>query len=564
MTPQTPLEARPLPAVGVRALRVVRRQRWFGAGLVLFAAGCGAHRSDAGMTDPTPSVACIAAGSQPGPSPLRRLTRDEYDNTLRDLLGVDAHASSVFPPEERLSIFSNDANAQTVTRLLAEDYTKAAEAAGAAAAANICTLLPCQFENVDDACIGSFIDDFGARAFRRPLDDDDRADLRAAFDAGRAEGDARTGLSSVVEVVLQSPEYLYRVEVGSGAAAHHSPVAPYEIASRLSYLFWGSMPDADLFDAAKSGALSTADGIRVQAERMLADPRTRLTFARFYQEFLELGGLDDLEKDPSIYPAFEPAIRIAFRGETLTFIDSVLWNGDAHLSTLLTAPYTFVNGKLAAFYGLPPVDGTTFRRVDVDPAQRGGLLTQGAFLATRAKFDQTSPVHRGKFVRERLFCTTPAPPPANLVIRAPDVDPRLTTRERFAQHATDAYCAGCHTLMDPIGLGFENFDGVGAWRDTESGQRVDSSGELTGTDVDGTFTSVRDLERRLAGSADVERCTANQWFRFAHGRADETADACTLDQITRDFHASGGDLRKLLVAITQTEAFRYRSAQATP
>jgi hypothetical protein len=453
-----------------------------------------------------------------------------------------------------LSIFFNDANAQTVTRLLAEGYMNAAEGAGtrALSSSNVDTLLPCPIETADDACIGAFIDDFidtfGARAFRRPLDDDDRADLRAAFDAGRAEGDARSGIASVIEVALQSPEYLYRVELGAGGASPAStlavPVATFELASRLSYLFWGTMPDAALFAAAQSGQLSTADGVRAQAARLLADPQTRVTFASFYQEFLELDQLDELEKDPSIYPTYEPAIRTAFRGETLTFIDSVLWSGDARLSTLLTAPYTFVNGKLAAFYGLPPVDGTTFRQVDVDPARRGGLLTQGAFLATRAKFNQTSPVHRGKFVRERLFCTTPDPPPANLAIRPPDLDPRLTTRERFAQHSTDPFCAGCHHLMDPIGLGFENFDGVGLWRDRESDQPVDGTGQLTGTDVDGTFNGARDLERRLAGSAQV--------------------DACSLEQLGRDFHAAGGDLRKLLIAITQTDAFRYRTVEPTP
>jgi hypothetical protein len=446
-----------------------------------------------------------------------------------------------------------------VTRLLAEGYMNAAEGAGTRALVNVSTLLRCPIETADDACVNAFIDDFGARAFRRPLDDDDRADLRAAFDDGLAEGDTRSGVASVIEVALQSPEYLYRVELGSDG-----PVGPWELASRLSYLFWGTMPDAALFAAARGGALATADSVRDQAQRLLADPRTRVTLATFYEQFLELDQLDELEKDPSIYPTFEPAIRTAFRGETLTFIDSVLWNGDARLATLLTAPYTFVNGKLAAFYGLPAIDGTTFRRVDVDPAQRGGLLTQGAFLATRAKYNQTSPVYRGKFVRERLFCTTPSPPPADLAIRAPDLDPRLTTRGRYAQHATDPYCAGCHRLMDPIGLGFENFDGAGLWRDTESEQPVDGSGQLTGTDIDGPFNGARDLERRLAVSADVERCTTNQWFRFAHGRADTPADACSLDQLGRSFQASGGDLRKLLVDITQTTAFRYRSGESAP
>jgi hypothetical protein len=535
-------------------------------GVAFFVGGCGAHHVDTVAIGATPSAACAAAGRKSGPSPIRRLTHFEYDDTLRELLGDGSRPSAAFPPDEKLSLFSNDANAQTVTRLLAEGYMNAAE--GAAAHALGANPLPCGIETADDACIDSFIGAFGMRAFRRPLDDGDRADLRAAFDAGRAENGTSAGVASVIEVVLQSPEYLYRAELGPPGAVAISgsvvPVTPWELASRLSYLFWGTMPDAALFDAAQTGALSTADGVRTQAERLLADPKTRVTLANFYGEFLELDQLDDLEKDPSIYPSFEPAIRTAFRGETLTFIDSVLWDGDALLSTLLTAPYTFVNGKLAAFYGMAPVDGTTFRRVEVDTSQRGGLLTQGSFLATRAKFDQTSPVYRGKFVRERLFCTTPSPPPPNLAIRAPDLDPRLTTRERFAQHSVDPFCAGCHHLMDPIGLGFENFDGAGAWRDTESGQLVDGSGELTETDIDGAFDGVRDLEARLAKSGDVERCTTNQWFRFAHGRADTPDDACSLDQLGRDFHASGGDLRKLLVAITQTDAFRYRTVELSP
>jgi hypothetical protein len=485
---------------------------------------------------------------------------------MRDLLGDDSRPSSAFPPDEKLSLFANDANAQTVTALLAEGYMKAAEAAGARAMATLADLLPCSAGAIDDACAAAFVDAFGPRAFRRPLDDDDRADLLAAFSAGGDEGGPSAGIESVLEVVLQSPEFLYRTELGEGDAAPGAvvPLTPWELASRLSYLFWGTMPDDALFDDAQTGALSTPAAARAQAERLLQDPKTRVTFADFYQQFLELDQLDDLEKDAFIYPSFEPALRTEFRGETLAFLDSVLWNGDARLATLLTAPYTFVNGKLAAFYGMPEVDGTTFRRVDVDPARRGGLLTQGSFLATRSKFDQTSPVHRGKFVRERLFCTTPAPPPANLAIRPPDLDPRLTTRQRFAAHSTDPFCASCHTLMDPIGLGFEKLDAVGLWRDTESGQAVDDSGELTQTDVDGTFHGVRELEARLAGSAEVEHCAVVEWFRYAHGRADSADDQCSLERAGQAFHEAGGDVRKLMVALTQTDAFLYRRVEPLP
>ena len=474
-----------------------------------------------------------------------------------------------------MSIFSNDANAQTVTRLLAEGYMNAAEGAGerALSSSSFDTLLPCPIETADDACIGAFIDDFGARAFRRPLDDDDRADLRAAFDAGRAEGDARSGFASVIEVALQSPEYLYRVELGADGASPPSPptlavpVATFELASRLSYLFWGTMPDAALFAAAQSGQLSTADGVRAQAARLLADPQTRVTFASFYQEFLELDQLDDLEKDPSIYPTYEPAIRTAFRGETLTFIDSVLWSGDARLSTLLTAPYTFVNGKLAAFYGIAAGRRhQAFQRVDARSQQRrGGLLTQGAFLATHAKSNQTSPVHRGKFVRERLLCTTPAAAARRTwQIRPPSLDPRLTTRERFAQHSTDPFCAGCHHLMDPIGLGFESFDGVGRWRDTESDRRSTARASSPRPTSTGRSTARATWAAPGRAAPRCEPAPSNQWFRFGYGRADSPRPTPARSTARARLPAAGGNLRELLIALTQTDAFRYRTVEPTP
>ncbi|HEY3593980.1 MAG TPA: DUF1592 domain-containing protein, partial [Polyangiaceae bacterium] len=386
------------------------------AGIALLGAACSSHHAAPATgtgtgTGTTSSPACAAAAApKPGPSPIRRLTHFEYDNTLRDLLDDDSHPSASFPPDEKLSLFDNDGDAQTVTRLLAEGYMNAAEGAAARALVDA-TKFPCAVSTADDACAAAFIADFGQRAFRRPLDDDDRADLLAAFDTGAAEGGPAEGFAGVIEVALQSPEFLYRAELGapdqvSGASV--VALTPWETAARLSYWFWGTMPDGPLFEAAQTKALDTADGVRAEAERMLGDPKTRLTMAHFFEQFLELDQLDDLEKDSSIYPSFEPALRTEFRGETVAFVDSVMWNGDAHLATLLTAPYTFVNGKLAAFYGMPPIDGTTFRRVDVDPVTRGGLLTQGSFLATRAKFDQTSPVYRGKFVRERLFCTTPS------------------------------------------------------------------------------------------------------------------------------------------------------------
>jgi hypothetical protein len=251
--------------------------------------------------------------------------------------------------------------------------------------------------------------------------------------------------------------------------------------------------------------------------------------------------------------------------EVNQLVDAVVWDGDGKVSTLLTAPFTFVNDRLAAFYGIAAPAGQGFQRVELDPYQRAGFLTQGAFLATHAKPNQTSPVHRGKFVRQQLLCTVPPPPPPNLQIQPPSLNTRLTTRERFAEHSQNPFCAGCHKLMDPIGLGFESFDGIGRFRATEQGMPIDDSGELIQTDVDGTFTGPAALGQRLAASADVQACVVTQWFRFGYGRAeDPVADACSLATLNQTFAAAGGNVRELLIALTQTDAFLYRRAEESP
>jgi hypothetical protein len=219
-----------------------------------------------------------------------------------------------------------------------------------------------------------------------------------------------------------------------------------------------------------------------------------------------------------------------------------------------------MNADLAAFYGLVGPAGPTFERVDLDPQRRLGLLTQGSLLSIHAHSDQTSPVTRGKFIRQRFFCQDPPPPPPDVMAIAPSLDPNLTTRERFAAHAESAACASCHRLMDPIGLAFENYDGVGRYRSFENGRPVDASGSLWDTDVDGPFTGIPELTSRLLESQIVRDCVVTQWFRFAYGRGETTDDACNLRTLEDHFDASGSNIRSLLLALTQTDAFLYRPA----
>ena len=332
------------------------------------------------------------------------------------------------------------------------------------------------------------------------------------------------------------------------------------MASRLSFMLWRTMPDDQLFGAAQAGALSTPDQIAAQVTRMLQDPRARAMVADFHDQWLRVGAIATVEKDRTIFPAFDASVAGLMQQETRAFLDHVVWDDDGTLATLFGAPYSFMNATLAGYYGETGVSGAALVKVDLDPARHAGLLTQGGLLSLLAKGNQTSPVHRGKFVREQLLCQQLPPPPPDIQIKPPDLSPTLTTRERFTQHAADNACSPCHRLMDPIGLGFENFDGAGKFRTMENGQPVDASGRVEQADavVAGDFNGVADLGRKLAQSADVQRCVSTQWFRYAYGRAETDADACSLATLQTRFVSSGANVRELLVALTQTDAFLYR------
>jgi hypothetical protein len=223
-----------------------------------------------------------------------------------------------------------------------------------------------------------------------------------------------------------------------------------------------------------------------------------------------------------------------------------------------------VNADLAKFYGLSGPSGKAFEKVRLDPTQRAGILTLGSLLTINAHSNQTSPVHRGKLVRERFLCDQMPPPPPNVMITPPEPDPTSTARERFAQHSSDPACGGCHSLMDPLGFGFENYDAIGRFRTAENGKTIDPSGTITQSDIDGTFGGVVDLAKKLTGSQDVQNCYVTQWFRFAFGRGETSADACTLSTVGAKFAAKQGNIKELLVAFTQSDAFLYRRAGGAP
>jgi hypothetical protein len=436
----------------------------------------------------------------------------------------------------------------------------AAEAAAKIAVAKLATLLPCDPAG-GDACAQQFIASFGKRAFRRPLLPAEADGLMKVFALGAGQGGFPHGIELVVRTMLQTPSFLYRLELGQKAGSNGSVVrlTPYEVASRLSYLFWGTMPDAPLMTAADADKLSTADEIAAQARRLLGDPRARATLTDFHNQWLGIDGLDEVAKDPMRYPQFDDKLMASMRTELSLFVDDVL-RGDGRMESLFTARFTYVDAALAALYQVPP-PASGFARVDLDPTRRAGILTNVGLLSAHTFADESEPIHRGKFVRERLLCTTPPDPPANLMVMPPVPAPGVSTRERLAQHSAVPACQGCHQLMDPIGFGFEGYDAIGRFRTTDSnGRPVDDSGVLGMTkDIDGPFKGPIELGQKLAGSAQVRDCVVATALEYAQGR-DAGADACLTSKLTMAFDAAKHDVRELFVAITRTDGFRYRRA----
>jgi hypothetical protein len=319
------------------------------------------------------------------------------------------------------------------------------------------------------------------------------------------------------------------------------------------------MPDATLFAAADAGKLATPADIEVQVTRMLADPKAKAGVLYFFHQWLELDKLDKVDKSSTLFPNWSTMVRKYMAREAEAFADYVMWQGDAKLTSLFTAPVAFVNTATAPYYGVPdPGSVDTLVKTALDPAQRSGMLTSLSTMAIRAYSDSTSPVHRGLFVRERLLCQTMPSPPADIEVMAPKVDRTLTTRERFAKHSSDPYCAGCHQLMDPIGLGFESYDATGKFRTMESGTVIDNSGMINGGgSIAGAFKGALELGVKLSKSPEARDCFASQWLEYAVGAS--TADlACAVSQLGSDLDAAGSDIKKLIVAVTKSTPFRFR------
>lgn len=509
-------------------------------------------------TPPPEDLQCAALA--PAAAPAALLTRSQYDNTILDLLGDASHPSATFPPENEVQGFRNNILAHQASPLLVEEYLKAAEGiATRAVGTRLAEIAPCDVGADSMTCGQAFVDQFGSLAFRRPLTDQERQVFFDLFQRTLATGDYTTAISLTLQAILQSPQFLYRTDSMRAPTPETGAIAlgPYELASRLAYFLTDSMPDAELRAAASAGQLLTDDEIRAHALRLLQTPRAHQMVRQFHHQWLRLDSLASVGRD-----APELGDEASLLGQDwLTsldrFIDHVYWER-GNVAAFFDSPRVYLTPRLASLYGVATAGGEAD---PVDLPDRSGLLTQPALLALLAHPDQSAPVLRGVFVRERILCLEVPPPPPSVNAVPPDPDPSLTTRERFKVHTEQAQCLACHQLFDGIGFGFEGYDQLGRYRDTENGFPVDVSGEVYGTNdaaLDGTFTGTAELAARLGASQRVRNCIATSFYRYALGRIETAADSCSLDQIEAAFET--GDLASLLVAITLSDAFRYRPA----
>jgi hypothetical protein len=411
----------------------------------------------------------------------------------------------------------------------------------------------------EDTCAERILSTLMRRAYRRPVNAADLAQPMEFYRKARAEDGFEAGMEAGLSAVLVSPHFLFRVEQDPAGIASRTayPVSNLELASRLSFFLWSSIPDDELLGVAVRGELTKPRMLERQTRRMLADPRSRSLVENFAGQWLYLRNLESMTRDLRLFPDFDDNLRKSFREETERFFESVL-REDRSVLNLLKADYTFLNERLARHYGIPHVYGSYFRRVATGPeTHRGGLLRQGSVLAVTSYDTRTSPVIRGQWVLANLLGTPPPPPLPNVpALKDNTIAATLSVRERLAEHRSQGACASCHNLMDPVGFALENFDAVGRWRTIEEGRPVDAAGGLP----DGRkFDGVDGLEEGLLSRPEVFVGTLTEkLLTFALGRGVESSDAPAIRKIVRDAQASDYRFSSIIVGLTRSVPFTLR------
>jgi hypothetical protein len=517
-----------------------------------------------GGTDPK-----VCLPGVPQTTQLPRLTRVQYDNTVRDLLKITMQAAN--PP----SLMLAPDTLGSVDKRALDGYNSA----GAALAAQVmaepaarASVIPCTPSGDGAACARQLVEQFGRRAFRRPLEADEVTRFMAIY-TDRAQltptGSFNEAAQLIVEAFLVSPSFLTRGELSEATPEGQVfALSGYEVASRLSYMLWGTMPDDALFTAASSGKLTTSAGILEEAQRMLNDPKARSKVSEFHQRYAHMGEgtrWTDIKRDAALYPTFNAAMPQAMTDETNRFFDYIVFEKGGSFRDLLTSPVGFVNATLAPVYGLGAGGyGADLAQVNLDPATRSGIFTRAGFLAAYSLFNRPSPILRGAFLQKEILCTTIGSPPPDAE-GTPLPATGSTNRERVDAQTAGAACAACHhTVINPTGFALEGFDAIGAIQQTEAGAPINTSANVLIGQKTVAVTGASDLMTAIADSPEAQLCYAQKWVQYAYERPLTSQDSCTAQELATKLTKDGYTVVSLITDLTQSQSFRYRAKELAP
>jgi len=502
---------------------------------------------------------------------MRRLNRVEYNNTVRDLLQTTLRPADSFPLDQQSAEgFDTVGAVLHLSPLHVEEYETAAialvdelfalpVASPARQKVFVCALQA----GSEPACVRQILAAFMPRAYRRPVTDAEVDDIAALVTAARAAGNSYDeALKAGLEAVLLSPHFIFHVEhdaVPSSPDAHG--LSDYELASRLSYFLWSSMPDGELFASAEAQRF-TQDPAEIgrQVARMLDDPKASALVDQFASQWLTLNQLDAIEPNAAAFPTYDAALKTSAKQETREFFRALV-EEDLPIDALLLADFTIGDTRLAAHYGLGAPGAPGFSKLALAGTPRVGVLTQASVMMANAHVDRTSPVLRGVWVLERLLCSPPPPPPANLDVPAiVETRPGATLRQSLEEHRSNPACAACHSYFDPVGLAFENFDGIGSYRTVDNGIPVDATGTFNGV----AFNGPGELASILVKDARFAACMAQQLLTYAVGRSFGSADGKSYANAVAEHARAQGKAswRSFIEMVVMTEAFRTRRGVA--
>lgn len=528
--------------------------------------GCAAVAACDGESPSEPPSTGSTVEVVPAQPKLRRLLANQYRRSVATLLGEAVASSAAPPPDSQLHGYASIAASQlSFTDSLVAAYEASARAIAAAAVSEperIEALAGCKpsVVGVDD-CLESFIGRFGRLAFRRPLEDAERTSLlELGQSAVVAKGEFLAGVELVLTAILQSPSFLYQVEVGAPHPTRSDVrnLTGYEVATRLAFLLSGHTPTSELLDAAAAGDLDDDAGVREWATKLLDGAESKGALRGFFSELFVLSDLETQARDPNLFPEFSPELARSMREEVFRIIEDVI-DRNAPFTEVLNSTRTFLDGRLASLYGVASPEKEWELTTLPSEQGRAGILTSAAVMTRQAHTTTTSATYRGLFVMERLLCTTMSPPPPGVVTTLPPSSAAPTLRDRLAVHLEDPTCRACHYMSDNLGLSFEKFDAIGRFRTEENGVVIDTQGAL---DSLGAWTHANELASLLAESEFVGSCLLRQLHRYAIGHVEVDGEWPALNALEASWSASGLSLKALLIDYVASDLFRRVGASS--